>query len=216
MKMHLKLGIVFLLAGALGGCALANVASEPAPQLFMLTAGQPNAAGAVEAPTAQILVDEFAATAAVDTARIVFQPNPNEIKYYAGARWSDRAPRMIQILAVETLQNSGRFSSVAARGSEIRGDYVLKGDIRQFAAEANGDQTGVRVDILARLVNADDRSIVASRDFNVSVPVTGSGIAAVVAAYDAALRQNLSEIMLWTLAEIPKPVPEPATRKKKK
>ncbi|HEY4343070.1 MAG TPA: ABC-type transport auxiliary lipoprotein family protein [Parvibaculum sp.] len=204
MKMHLKLGIVFLLAGSLGGCALANVASDPAPQLFTLTSAHPNAAGTAATPTAQILVDDFSATAAVDTARIVFQPSANELKYYADARWTDRAPQMIQTLMIETLENSGRFASVAARGSEIRGDYVLKGDIRQFAAEANGEQTTVRIDFFTRLVRIGDRSIVASRDFNVTVPVTGSGIASVVAAYDAALRQNLSEIMLWTLAETAK------------
>lgn len=210
MKMHLKLGIVFLLMGPLGGCALANVASEPPPQLFTLTAAHPNAVAGE--PSARILVDEFSAPAAVDTARIVFQPNPNEIKYYADARWTDRAPAMIQALAVETLENSGRFMSVSPRGSEIRGDFVLTGDIRQFAGEANGEETVARVDFFARLVRIDGRSIVASRDFNVGVPVTGSGIASVVAAYDAALRQNLSEIMLWTLAETSKPAP--AAKKK--
>ncbi|MCE9650744.1 MAG: ABC-type transport auxiliary lipoprotein family protein [Parvibaculum sp.] len=222
MKMHLaRLGIVFLLGGSLGGCALANVASEPAPQLFMLTAGHP-ASGGAEAggAAARILVDDFTASAAIDTARIVFQPNPNEIKYYADARWADRAPAMIQSLMIETLQNSGRFASVAARGSEIRGDLAVKGDIRQFAAEANGEATNVHVDFFVRLVRLEDRDIVASRDFNAVVPVTGSGIAAVVAAHDAALRQTLSEIMLWTLAETSKPArdtaPVSASRKKKK
>lgn len=204
MKKHLKSGFAFFLMAALSGCALANVASEPAPQLFMLTAAHPNAAGAAVAPAANLLVDDFSATAAIDVPRIAFQPNPNEIKYYAGARWSDRAPQMIQSLMVETLENSGRFAFVAARGSEIRGDYLLKGDIRQFAAEAKGEQTSVRVDFLVRLIRIDDRSILASRDFNVSVPVTGSGIASVVAAYDAALHQNLNEIMLWASAETAK------------
>jgi cholesterol transport system auxiliary component len=213
MKMHLaRLGIVFLLGGSLAGCALANVASEPAPQLFKLTAGHPSsgtvAPGGTEAGgAARILVDDFTASAALDTARIVFQPNPNEIKYYAGARWADRAPAMIQSLMIETLQNSGRFASVAARGSEIRGDMAVKGDIRQFAAEADGEATKVHVDFFVRLVNLEDRGIVASRDFNTVVPVTGSGIASVVAAHDAALRQALSEIMLWTVAETSKPAP---------
>lgn len=202
MKSYLKSAIAFLLMATLGGCALANIASEPAPQLFMLTAAHPDKAGAAAA--ANILVDDFSTTAAIDVPRIAFQPNPNEIKYYAGARWADRAPQMIQSLTVETLENSGRFASVAARGSGIRGEYLLKGDIRQFAAEARGEQTAVRIDFFLRLVSIDDRSILASRDFNVSIPVTGSGIAAVVAAYDAALHQNLNEIVLWTSAETAK------------
>ncbi|MGB3809811.1 MAG: ABC-type transport auxiliary lipoprotein family protein [Parvibaculum sp.] len=214
MKMHLaRLGIVFLLGGALGGCALANVASEPAPQLFMLTAGHPNVTGDAVAPRTQILIDEFSAIAAVDTARIVFQPNPNELKYYAASRWTDRAPKMIQTLTIQTLQNSARFASVAARGSDIRGDFILAGEIRQFAAEEKGEAVSVRVDLFTRLIRADDRSIAAAQDFSVSVPVTGSGIASVVAAYDAALRQTLSEIMLWTLAETARSAPVAQNKK---
>lgn len=196
---------VILLAALapLGACALASAGSGPAPSLYTLTAAHPEApeAGAAHAPAIEI--DEFSAPAAVDTARIVQQTTPNEIAYYADARWADRAPRMIQTLMVETFENGGRFAAVSVRGSGLASDYELMGDIRQFAAiPASGQgKTEVRIDFFARLVRDDDRSIVASKSFGATVPVDGSGMTPIVAAYDAGLRAVLDEIALWAAAE---------------
>ena len=149
-----------------------------------------------------LLVDGYYSSAAIDTGRIVYLPNPNELKYIAGARWADLAPLMIQSLTVETLEKSGRFASVAARGSEISGDYMLKGDIRQFAAEKNGDVTQVHVDLFMRLVTRVDNKVIATKDFSTILPVAGSGIEPMVQAFDAALAQVLSDLTLWTASEL--------------
>jgi cholesterol transport system auxiliary component len=204
MKTRLaKLGLVLSLAAPLGACALAGAASGPAPRLFTLTAAHPTPPAVAGAAAIQLQISDFSAPAAIDTPRIVFQASPNEIKYYAEARWSDTAPNMIQTLAAQTFENSDRFASVSMRGSDLNGDYALMGDIRQFAAEAGegakSGETAVRVDLFMRLVRVEDRKIVAAKDFNVVVPVTGSGIASVVAAYDAGLRTALDGITLWTL-----------------
>lgn len=191
----------------LGACALASAGSGPAPSLYTLTAAHPEApeAGAVHAPAIEI--DEFSAPAALDTARIVQQTTPNEIAYYADARWADRAPRMIQTLMVETFENAGRFNAVSVRGSGLASDYELVGDIRQFAAVPAGGQgkAEVRIEFFARLVREDDRSIVASKSFGANVPVDGGGMVPIVSAYDAGLRAVLDEIVLWAAAEAAKP-----------
>ncbi len=203
MNNFYRLTCLVALAAALSGCALANVAGGPAPKMFTLTAHSVAAgAGDVAASKADLLVDGYFASAAVDTGRIAYLPSPNELKYIAGARWADLAPVMIQTLTVETLEKSGRFASVAARGSEINGDYMLKGDIRQFAAEKNGDATQVHVDLFMRLVSRDDNKVVATKDFNVLLPVSGSGIEPMVAAFDSALAQALSDLTVWTAAEL--------------
>lgn len=198
-----RLTCLVVLAAALSGCALANVASGPAPQMFTLTAHS-LAAGTGDMSSAKVdlLVDGYYSSAAIDTGRIVYLPNPNELKYIAGARWADLAPLMIQSLTVETLEKSGRFASVAARGSEISGDYMLKGDIRQFAAEKNGDVTQVHVDLFMRLVTRVDNKVIATKDFSTILPVAGSGIEPMVQAFDAALAQVLSDLTLWTASEL--------------
>lgn len=187
----------------LSGCALANVGSGPAPQMFTLTAhSAPAGAGDTASAKADLLVDAYAASAAIDTGRIAYLPSANELKYIAGARWADLAPVMIQSLTVETLEKSGRFASVAARGSEINGDYMLKGDIRQFAAEKHGDATQVHVDLFMRLVSRNDNKVIATKDFNTTLPVAGSGVEPMVQAFDAALAQVLADLTVWTADEL--------------
>jgi cholesterol transport system auxiliary component len=205
MKMHIRLAVLCLLGATLGGCALANVASSPAPQLFTLQA-LPPAQTVVPSAASKvgILVSDFTASAALDSARIAFQPNPNELKFYAGARWVDLAPLMVRRLAIQSLENSQQFASVAARGTEVGGDYVLKGDIRQFAAEADGEQTNVRVDLFMSLVDRDDRSLLAAKDFTAVEPISGHGIEVVISAYDKALSTVLRDITVWTANEVAK------------
>ncbi len=205
--MIFRFGMIAMLGAALSGCALAGVASGSAPQLFTLTAAPP-AALSLPADSAStsvsLLVDEFSANAALSTGRVAFQPTPNEMKYYADARWVDLAPAMLQSLAVETLQSSGAFKSVAARGTEINGDYVLKGDIRQFAAEQTGEATGVRVALFMRLVSRRDHSIVASKNFEAVTPLAGHGMESVIGSYQKSVSSVLAELTLWTADEISK------------
>ena len=197
MKMLMRFAALCALGATLGGCALADIANSPAPQLFTLTPA--SVTSDESAPSsATILVDDFTASAALNSARIAYQPNPNELKYFADARWIDLAPLMVQKLTLETLENSHRFASVAARGAEIRGDYILKGDIRQFAAEDADGKLHVRVDLFMRVVSNLNRTVVAAKDFTAVEPVEASGIAAIVAAYDKALARDLTAITDWT------------------
>lgn len=201
----LRAAFVVAAVGPLGGCALAGVASGPPPSLYVLKAPAPDEMRTAGPVAAQIVVEDFVAPAAIDTTRIVFQPNENEIAYYAGARWSDRAPRMISSLLVETLAGTGNFPAIIGPGSNVRMDYALVGDIRSFAAtrdETAGlgqGTTKVKVAFYVRLLRARDRSIVASREFSSEAAAPGAGMANVVAAYDAALGAVLAEIAGWTL-----------------
>lgn len=189
----------------LGACAIADIGSGPAPSLYTLKAPAVSAEAGPQAG-AQLVVEEFSAPAAIDTTRIVFQPNDNEIAYYANARWSDRSPRMIASLLVETIASSGRFPAVIGPGSNARMDLALVGDIRSFAAyrEASAgfgqETTKVRVVLYVRLLRARDRSILASREFSAEAPA-GSGMANVIAAYDAALGTVLRDISDWAFTQ---------------
>tara|TARA_R110000824_G_scaffold390760_17_gene588010 strand:+ start:48340 stop:48981 length:642 start_codon:yes stop_codon:yes gene_type:complete len=200
MKFILKSGLIALLAASLGGCALTDIANGPAPQLYMLTASSAVAASdSIVRSKSGILVDQLNANAALDTARVAYQPVPNELKYIAGARWVDLAPLMLQSLLVESLENSGRFASVAARGSEIRGDFMVKGDMRQFAVVNVDGETHVEIDLYLRLVSRENRQVIVARDFRRIVPVDGSGMTPIVAAFDVALGQVLLDVTQWVV-----------------
>lgn len=198
----------------LSACALADVASGPAPSLYVLTAPEVGVPAGQTVP-AQLVVEEFSAPAAIDTSRVVYKSSPNSIAYYAGARWADRAPRMIAALAVETLTDTGSFPAVTGPGAQVRMDLALSGDIRAFEAyrapEAGFGEgaTSIRVSLFVRLVRLRDRSIVASRQFTAEAKA-GSGMDGVVAGYDKALDEVLTALALWTLDQSLAAMPEKA------
>lgn len=210
----LRLLLLAFAALTLSACALADVASGPAPALYVLTAPEPGVPAGQTVP-AQLVVEEFSAPAAIDTSRIVYKSSPNSIAYYAGARWADRAPRMIAALTVETLTDTGSFPAVTGPGAPVRMDLALSGDIRAFEAyRASGagfgeSATNVRVSLFVRLVRLRDRAIVASREFTAEAKAD-SGMDGIVAGYDAALDEVLTALTLWTLEQSLAAMPQKA------
>lgn len=188
----------------LGGCALASVGTEPAPDLYVLTATTPDMPSGVGDTAWQILIEEPYAPAAINTNRIVYRPNVNQLSYYAAARWTDRAPQIVQRLMVETLENTGKFLSVGRRSAGLRSDFALATDLRMFEAEPGEGLTvpRVRVKMSSKLVRQRGNQIVASRVFEADVVAQSGRMPAVVRAFDEALHQVLGEVSVWTLTEV--------------
>lgn len=192
---------VLLAALLLGGCALASVGQGPPPEIYVLTAPEPALPGAVA--NVQILVEQPDTPAEIDSNRIVFQPTPNEIRYFAEAQWADRAPDMVQRLIVETLDSTDKFLSVSRASVGRHYDYALAGELRAFAAmpgEGGGDV--VRVALHVKLIDHRSRSIVAARAFEATSQARAARTVEVVRAFDAALSDVLRALSSWTLQAV--------------
>jgi ABC-type uncharacterized transport system auxiliary subunit len=154
-----------LLAG-LGACALTPPPLD-AGKAYMFALGQARVAKqtAVDAP----LTVALPTTAPeLDTYRIALTKNGKTWDYYAGAKWVEFLPVIVQNSLVEVLQQSGMFSAVAPDQSGLPGGWVLKTEIHDFQAEYDARHAAplVRVRIAASLYHQMDRKITAS--FNVS------------------------------------------------
>jgi cholesterol transport system auxiliary component len=71
----------------------------------------------------------------LDTHRIALNNNGKRWDYYAGARWSDFLPLLVQDNLTKTLEQSQLFKNVATGDSGLTGDKILKTEIRAFQAE---------------------------------------------------------------------------------
>jgi cholesterol transport system auxiliary component len=150
-----------------------------------------------------LLVEPPAASAAIDTDRILVMPSPLQVQYLPGARWVDSAPDLMQALIVETLQNTGAFRFVTRTTTGPFPDYTLLGELLEFQAEATGDPQvplQVRVTMSLALVREDDRAIVSSRRVTASRAVASGQTSDVVTAFDAATDQVLAETAAWVLS----------------
>lgn len=195
---HLVLSISLVLF--LAGCSLLKIPG-PAADSYNLTpkstfvSGLPNV-------NWQLTIEEPIADGGLDTSRIALRPSSTELKYLANARWTERAPKMIQTLLVESFENSEKIIGVGRQSIGLRSDYNLKTELREFQAETsiNNRVNKVRVRINAKIVKLPKRTIIGSKSFEYIEEVRNKGgIKDIVIAFDAAAGRVFKHLVEWTL-----------------
>ncbi len=193
---NLALGILLLAAG---GCTTLIGGDSTPTTLYGLKAPADIAIAGGE-PGWQLMVEEPLAERALDTDRIAIHTDTHAIQYFAGARWTDRAPRMLQDLIVESFDAAGMQNSVGRQTLAVRPDYALVSDLREFSAHLvpgeSGPQAHVRLSV--KIVSLDDRSVIDGRTFDARASATSDNVADVVKALDAASNDVLRELVAWT------------------
>lgn len=131
------------------------------------------------------------AAAALDTDRVAVVQTDSRFDYYAGVRWAEPAPQMLQQLLVNAFTADGRFAAVVAAPSRVPADLLLDVELRRFEADypAGGAAPGVRVEMLVTLVEARPARRVASFLATGAATATENRRAAVVVAFEAATAQ---------------------------
>jgi cholesterol transport system auxiliary component len=188
---------LFLLAGGCGSL----IATGPAPDLYSLTP-KSTFDRALPKVTWQLVIEEPLAAGGLDTTRIAVRPTPTALKYFADARWIERAPRMMQTLMVESFENTGQIVAVGRQAIGLRSDFNLKTELREFQAEyfeGTGRAPDVRVRLNVKIVRQPSQTIIASRSFERVVKATGRDVPAVVEAFDLALGRVLKELVAWCM-----------------
>jgi len=190
---------VAVLAVLLASCSLPNIVSGPAPDLYVLS---PKSTFPDDLPTVdwQLVVEEPSTAKGIDTDRIAIAPHPLEVKYLAGSRWADRAPRMIQQLLIQSFENSEKIVSVGRQSIGLRSDFVLKTELREFQAEKTPDGgTQVRVRVNLKLVRQAVGMIVASESFESIKPAASEKVPDIVQSFDDAVGAVFKRAVAWTL-----------------
>lgn len=182
---------------AVSGC---SVLPDNREELSIWTVDAVPAAPAGAPVAWQLAVDEPGAIEPLAGARIVLSPAAGEFGVYRGARWSERAPRMLQTLVLRALEDSGRIQGVGRANAGVRADYRLLLDLRAFHVDGGARGTAT-VAFSARLLRWPEGAVVAARTFEAGAPVEGGGIAAVVAAFRAASAEAVPAAAEWVLAE---------------
>tara|TARA_R110002167_G_scaffold154534_3_gene348749 strand:- start:406 stop:1074 length:669 start_codon:yes stop_codon:yes gene_type:complete len=198
------LTLAALLLPALSGCeGLLPGLSGPPPDLYTLTP-KSNFDLALPRIEKQIVVEEPLASGGLNNTRIALRTKPIELQYFARSSWTERAPRMVQTLLVESFENTDRIVSVGRQAIGLRSDYNLKSELREFQAEYyEGAVTPlIRVRLNAKLVRQPRRNIVASQTFEAEVRAAGQDIDSIILAFDEALGKVLKRTVEWTLTSV--------------
>jgi len=193
-------GFLLVCLVAVGGCS-GFIPTGPPPNLYNLTPKSTfsNDLALVEQ---QVVVEEPLAAGGLDSNRIALRPSATELKYFANSRWTERAPKMVQTLLVESLENSGKIVSVGRQAIGLRSDFNLKTELREFQAEyfdTSGENPDIRVRINVKVVAQPQQKIIASRSFEDVQTAEGTSMNAIVTAFDRALGKVQKRIVEWVV-----------------
>ena len=187
----------FLLAlpAGLAACSGPLGGGSP-PQLYTLSPVKdfpPN----LPRTTAQLLVEAPSAPGGLDTERIALMKTAISVDYFAGAAWTDRAPKMVQDLLVESFENTGKIAAIDRESLALRADFVLEPDLRDFTAIYDGPTVRVRLGL--KLVRLPEKQIVGIHTAAADAPSSENSVPAVVQAFNTALHQVVADAVAWTL-----------------
>lgn len=180
-------GALLALSLALAGCAGSLLdSSAAAPESYRL-AGEPLPDRGERLPLA-ISVARPGAAPALDTDRVAVVQSDSRFDYFAGVRWSEPAPQMLQQQLVRAIAADGRFEAVVAAPSRVPADLLLDVELRRFEAvyAAEGGAPEVRVEMQVSLVDPRRAQRLASFVVAASSSAEANRMAAVVAAFERA------------------------------
>jgi cholesterol transport system auxiliary component len=196
---------IALLMVAIAGCSRALLGPEAeAPEVYRLDT-PPVATAGTRLPLA-LTVARPRAAASLDTDRIAVTQPGLRFDHYAGLRWSEPAPQMLQSLLVGALQASGRYETVLSAPSRVPTDLLLDVELQRFEARyaAPGAPPLAHVQMQFTLVDARGGRRVASFVASAESPAAADRRGEVTAAFERATSEAVVEAVAW-LAEVPPP-----------
>jgi cholesterol transport system auxiliary component len=195
--MNARLATAVLCLLALAGC---SIVADRREEMTIWRVDDAPAASAGAPVAWQLAIDEPAAAEPLGGARIVLKPVDGAFGVYRGARWSERAPLMVQGLVLRALEDSGRIRGVGRGNGGIRADFRLLLDLRAFHVDRRDGGDRATVSLGAKLLRWPGGEVVDARVFDATAMVAGGGIAGVVAAFGAATAEVVPALADWTLA----------------
>lgn len=124
---------------------------------------------------------------------IVYTSEGQTMGTYQYERWAEPPPEMIGDVLLRELQVSGRYQHVYSRGSDVRGNYLLRGHLYDFR-EIDGSTLTVRVAFAFELRDSKTGTTVWSRYYAHDEPVSGKDVTGVAAAMNRNVLNGLTEI----------------------
>nr|WP_298689084.1 ABC-type transport auxiliary lipoprotein family protein [uncultured Dongia sp.] len=148
----------------------------------------------------QLVVAEPKAGADLATNRIALTRAANRIEYFAEGVWADAAPALVQSKLIEAFEDVVPQLAVGRDSAGLKPDYILQSELRDFQASYAGGGGEAVVRVTAKLVKMPERRIVSSISAEARKPAAGSGLPAIVSAFESALGDVFSQLIAGVLA----------------
>ncbi|MDO9284237.1 MAG: ABC-type transport auxiliary lipoprotein family protein [Aquabacterium sp.] len=192
----LRRSLAVLLALQLAGCGASLLPKPPAaPVRYTLDDAAPRPAARAPADDAPVLVVAVPRAApGHDSVQMVYLRQPQELASFAYNEWVDTPAHMLAPLLVRALQDSGAFRAVLLAPSAAHGDLRLETELIRLQQDFSERPSQLRLTLRAVLLDSATRRVIASREFDQSVPAPSDDPAGGAAAAHVATQRLLAAL----------------------
>lgn len=193
--------IFCIFALALAGCTLAPRNTGNA---YMFALAPVTAAPPATASPLRLGVGFPVAAPELDTSRIALKRADGNWDYYAGAKWADFLPVMLQDNIAKSIENTRIFRSVAVNAGPSA-DLVLKIEIREFEADyrRSPETPVIRVHLALTLLDHQTAHALASFGAEAHATAARDSLPAIQAAFQNAFTAAEKQAVLALSRQVP-------------
>jgi ABC-type uncharacterized transport system auxiliary subunit len=152
----------------------------------------PAPSGATQYPVT-LLVGRVSASRLFQDDRIVYGSGPVQLGTFSYDRWAEPPTGMIQDLLIAALRSTGQYRAVSPIGSNVRGDYVVRGRLWDMS-EVDQPELKARFSFQIELFDHKSHTTVWSSRYEHDEPAQGKTVKDVVEAMDKNVRAGLQQI----------------------
>jgi cholesterol transport system auxiliary component len=187
---------------ALSGCAVFS-APEPPQYVHLQLEGAGASIERADGKTdATLLVSALRAAPGFATPGFAYIQRDRELRYFARHEWIAEPTHMMLPAVVRALDQTGRFDAVisppSSANAQLRLDLELTALYQDFRVAGGSEAV---LSVRAQIVDPADRSVVATRVFELREPAAADNPLAGAAAADRALARLLEQLAAFCVDE---------------
>ena len=191
MPSRMPRGLIGTLLAAL--LALAAACGTGKPIHFYTLEPPASAPSSAEPVPVTLLIGRFSAPIVYRDTRLLYRSGPNQIDIYQEQRWAEAPAEMVRGMMLRQLRGSGHYRTVHLQGTNVQGDYVLRGRVLHFE-EVDVPSLSARVGMEVDLYDPAHGATVWSHLYERDEPSAGKDVPSVVAAVNLNVQRGLGEI----------------------
>jgi ABC-type uncharacterized transport system auxiliary subunit len=180
--------LAILSAAFVAGCG----GSRPV-KYYVLDAGPAPAISAAPQVPVTLLVSRITAAHLYRDDRLVYGANDVQLGTYEYDRWAEPPAGMMEDLVIKTLRASGSYRSVSRIASNLRGDYIVRGQLFSLD-EVQSNGLAARFSFQLELYDPKSGSTIWSSSYTHDEPVNGKKVSDVVEALDRNVKAGLTQL----------------------
>lgn len=187
MRRIQQIAAVLMLAGTAVACGAPHHI-----RYYVIDPGPMSAAPSTPPIPVTILIARITATHLYRDDRLVYGSGPVELGTYEYERWSESPVDMVQDMMVASLRSGGQYGMVGRVGSNVRGNYILRGHLNSMY-EVDKPLVA-RFSLELELFDSKSGMTVWTSTYSHDEPVSGKSVADVIEAMDKNVHAGIEQL----------------------